>query len=65
MAEHWLLAYEANIKGWLPSPPIAVDPHFATIAGAGVTFYDPALAIPMFPAAALGIPGGTLSPGYG
>ncbi len=30
--EHWLLAYEANVKGWLPSVSgtdhIAADPNF-------------------------------------
>jgi hypothetical protein len=30
--EHWLLAYEANVKGWLPSVSgtdhVAADPNF-------------------------------------
>jgi hypothetical protein len=65
MADHWLLAYEANLKRWLPSPTIAADPGFSVVARAGVGFYDPAFAVPMFPAAALGIPGGTLGADYG
>lgn len=49
--EHWLLAYEAGVKGWLPSAGggdhIHPDPFFRTLRGAGVSFYDvTALALP-------------------
>lgn len=40
----WMLAYEASVKGWLPSAGggdhIAGDPFFAKLRAAGVTFYD-------------------------
>jgi hypothetical protein len=48
--EHWLLAYEANIKGWLPSQGggdhVSADPNFQFLKASGVSFYDNALAIP-------------------
>jgi hypothetical protein len=48
--EYWLLAYEANVKGWLPnSGPndyVASDPNFGFLKANGVQFYDPALAAP-------------------
>jgi hypothetical protein len=41
--EQWLLAYEANQKGWLASVGAAdhvnADPNFAFLKGAGVEFY--------------------------
>lgn len=38
----WLLAYEADIKGWLASPAAHVDnhPHFRVLKNRGVYFYD-------------------------
>jgi Reverse transcriptase (RNA-dependent DNA polymerase) len=48
----WLLSYEANMKGWLPSvgmvDHVQADASFATLKAAGVSFYDPtAVAIPI------------------
>ena len=56
--EFWLLAYEANVKGWLPNPPsgdfVAADPNFGFLKQQGVYFYDlsksapaPTVPIPM------------------
>jgi hypothetical protein len=43
---HWLLAYEANVKGWLPSgrsgDHVNNDSNFGQLKAAGVSFYDPA-----------------------
>ena len=48
--EYWLLAYEANIKGWLPSLSggdyVAADANFGFLKTNGVYFYDTALAAP-------------------
>jgi hypothetical protein len=44
--EHWILAYEANIKGWLRSTVgednVAIDPRFSILKTNGVEFYDEA-----------------------
>lgn len=41
--QHWLVAYEANVKGWLPSygcqDNVAAVPAFAALRDAGVYFY--------------------------
>jgi hypothetical protein len=58
--EHWLLAYEADRQGWLPTPVIAGDPIFTAMSAAGVSFYDVSEAAPQFPAGGRGIPGGNL-----
>lgn len=63
-AEHWLLAYEAQLRGWLNAPAVARDREFSQIAAAGVSFYDPAAAGPGFPAAGFSAPGGTLAAEY-
>jgi len=46
--EHWLLAYEANCKGWLPSvggtDHVAADQNFSFLKSQNVYFYDPSLA---------------------
>ena len=43
--EHWLLSYEANVHGWLPSPSgsdhVANDPAFGYLKSSGVKFYEP------------------------
>lgn len=48
--EFWLLAYEANLKGWLPNVGgvdfVAADPTFAPLKAGGVHFYDATLNIP-------------------
>jgi hypothetical protein len=45
----WLLAYEANLKGWLPSAGasdhVAADKNFGLLKGASVSFYDVAQTI--------------------
>lgn len=42
--KRWLLAYEANIKGWLPSASpsdhVAADHNFGLLKKASVSFYD-------------------------
>jgi hypothetical protein len=42
--EQWLLAYEANLKGWLPSADggdhVLADPNFAFLKSSGVSFYN-------------------------
>jgi hypothetical protein len=48
--EFWLLAYEANVKGWLPNPSgadfVAADSNFSILKTAGVFFYDASLNLP-------------------
>ncbi len=42
--DQWLLSYEANVKGWLPSRTradhVTADPNFGFLKAAGVSFYD-------------------------
>ena len=42
--EYWLLAYEANIRNWLPNfrgkDFVAADQNFSSLKAAGVHFYD-------------------------
>jgi len=42
--EQWLLAYEANVQGWLPSVTgpdhVSVEPNFRFIKQSGVRFYN-------------------------
>ncbi|MGH9840495.1 MAG: RNA-directed DNA polymerase [Blastocatellia bacterium] len=49
--EHWLFAYEANIKGWLRSTKrkdfVASDKKFGFLKANGVSFYDAGLAAPI------------------
>ena len=46
----WLLAYEANVKGWLPNKSstdhVATDPNFGYLKANGVEFYNRRLARP-------------------
>jgi len=46
--EMWLLAYEANFKGWLPSPNNHVDSHpfFSVLKRKKVFFYDEGRNVP-------------------
>ena len=41
---NWLLSYEANIKGWLPSVKrgdhVKNDPNFQALKNWGVSFYS-------------------------
>ncbi len=43
-SENWLLAYEANVKGWLPSvgdeDHVALDDDFGFMKGQNVSFYQ-------------------------
>ena len=61
--EFWLLAYEANIKGWLPNSGgvdfVAADPNFSLLKAAGVRFYEHTSSLPAAPVtiAAPTIPG--------
>jgi len=56
---HWLLSYEANIKGWLPSKGgadhVNSDPNFEFLKRNGVYFYDRKLAMAA-PAAPVTLP---------
>ena len=56
--ENWFLAYEANIKNWLPTAGggdhVAADVNFGFLKANGVYFYDASLAAP--PAAAPAVP---------
>ena len=58
--EHWLLAYEANVKGWLPSQGgsdhVSADPNFEFLKTAGVSFYDSTKAVPAAPGAPAPVP---------
>jgi len=63
-SEHWLLAYEAHRQGWIVVPATAQDPVFGSMLSAGVSFFDSTLYTPMFPDAALGLPGGALPDYY-
>ncbi len=58
--DHWLLAYEANVKGWLPSQAgrdhVSEDPSFQFLKSAGVSFYDVAMAVPAAPGAPAPVP---------
>ena len=48
--DHWLLAYEAYAKGWLPSADgsdyLAADPAFSFMRSHGVAFYEGSLIVP-------------------
>lgn len=67
---HWLLSYEANVKGWLPSADggdhVASDPNFGFLKALNVSFYDVALASPTpttpIPAPVVPTPTPTLTP---
>lgn len=52
-SEHWLLAYEANIKGWLPSVTsrdhVMADSRFGFLKSNGVEFYELARATQLVP----------------
>ncbi len=58
--KHWLLSYEANVKGWMPSlgggDHVIGDPNFGFLKAAGVSFYDTTLAVPAGPDAPAPVP---------
>ncbi len=62
--EHWLLAYESHRQKWLTVQAVKGHPIFKAMHAAGVSFYDRSKNVPQFPAAARGIPGGTLPDFY-
>jgi hypothetical protein len=49
--DQWLLCYEANVQGWLPSQGggdhVSADPNFGFLKAAGVHFYTSNVAIAM------------------
>ena len=57
---HWLLSYEANVKGWIPSlgggDHVSGDLNFGFLKAAGVSFYDTTLAVPAAPGAPAPVP---------
>jgi hypothetical protein len=65
---HWLVAYEANIKGWLPTvgggDHVATHPQFAILKANNVSFYDVSRAVLAMPAAALPLDGGVFGDFY-
>jgi len=60
--EQWLLSYEANVKGFMPSrgggDHVSSDPSFSYLKRNGVYFYDPTKAAKVIPNAILPFPGG-------
>ena len=73
--EFWLLAFEANIRAWLPNSGsidfVAEDPNFSLLKAAGISFYDATLNLPATPGAvviptppsgAVGIPTAAVPP---
>ena len=64
LSDHWLLAYEGHVKGWLPNPGLSTDPIFGPMLRAKVSFFDSHLCTPQSLAAALQFPGGQLTAGY-
>jgi Reverse transcriptase (RNA-dependent DNA polymerase) len=59
-SDHWLLAYEGAVRGWLTSAAehFKKDPFFASIQRAGVHFYDPNPPREPFTGPAAPLPGG-------
>lgn len=64
--DQWLLAYEANVKGWLPSvgrrDHVDSDPNFSYLKANGVSFYDVLKAVPATPVAPLPVPHPVIPP---
>lgn len=60
--EQWLLSYEANVKGFMPSmgrgDHVNSNPSFRYLKANGVYFYDPTKAAKVIPNATLPFPGG-------
>jgi hypothetical protein len=63
---HWLLAYEATMKGWLGSATarVAADGFFKEIQRRGVAFYHGAVTWKPFTGPAGPLPGGDLPDSY-
>jgi hypothetical protein len=62
--DHWLLACEANRKGWLHCAAVAGHAFFTVLERNNVSFYDPTRRLANFTGAAATVPGGRLGPGY-
>jgi len=62
--ENWLLAYEADLHGWIPQPAVAQHPLFSALRKAGISFYDRRADRDTIPAAAMAAPGGDLDWAY-
>ncbi len=64
--EHWLLSYEANVKGWLPSigrrDHVGATPPFSFLKANNVSFYDILRAVPATPTSPVPVPQPTLPP---
>lgn len=58
--EHWLLSYEANIKGWLSSvgsaDHVSASPIFQFLKSSGVSFYDDTRRLSTVAASTIGVP---------
>ena len=63
-SEHWLLAYEAHLQGWLNTPALASNPVFKSMFDAKISFFDRTKNVPLFTVAAGPIPGGLLEDFY-
>lgn len=62
--EQWLLSYEANVKGWLPSQGrdhVLNDPIFSHLKSNGISFYNVNNIGRIIPNATSPIPGGNFS----
>lgn len=61
--EQWLLSYEANVQGWLPSTGggdhVASDPNFGFLKNLQVTFYDRSRTTPQMVATGVAPSAGT------
>ena len=60
-SEHWLLSYEANFKGWLPSTSggdhVGTDANFKLLKQLGVYFYDAQRTLSAYPSTLSAYPG--------
>lgn len=60
--DHWLLAYEANVKGWLPpngpGGDVEADPCFSYLKSANVSFFDSSITLEHIETAPLSYPPG-------
>jgi hypothetical protein len=62
--EHWLLAYEANRKGWLPCGAVARHAFFSVLEQNQISFYDPRRRLVELKGPAAAVPGGGLAAAY-
>ncbi|MEI7685651.1 MAG: RNA-directed DNA polymerase [Planctomycetota bacterium] len=62
--EHWLLAYEANRKGWISCPAVASHPFFSVLYKAKISFYDGKKTLTSFVGPAASLPAGSFGGKY-